>query len=624
MVIPRNTQQTHIFIGIRTMLTIEQYHRALLKASLLPGTETIDVNLGLSAVKGFIKELIINIDGVHELEAVKLELNNIIIQLERAEVALPPQEQDDSIDTEPKEPLATNDGNTTPQSLDECTNPEPGMIDATAIGGYERPPLLTFEADDIDYQLAVSAHSRISFDPEKRAKQVRSDYVNDMQEALDEFSVYATDDNYQDLKRDLEKYKEGYIEHLNAVLHARSGTASSGITGAANFAVERNRRAMETEQNRLTNFIEYCEKALDRLRNKYNPNPESNSSISADDANAQAKLQDRIDTLEAKQQLMKAANKIIFRRNLSHEEKMQELVKLDGISENTAKELLTSRPGFGIGFPGFELTNNNKEIKRNKDRLEYMKYEQDRRANPIENKEIAPGVRITENNDSNRLEVYFNEKPSEETRNNLKKNGFKWSPMKKAWQRQLNNNARDAIERIFEVSYDKLTESTQEPKPDQFVNDHFVIIPVGESNHQPIQEPTITLDDNEPTQEPMTIQEIPKPTPLVNESEPQEKPSHYEIDWDRRPPVRDPNIGPRPKGGFKTEHFNEQIKKLNESPTTANKFKLIAMLLEITGMFSKSEFLAFLRTFNLDRALTRETVSRPVAISQITNAILAL
>lgn len=60
------------------------------------------------------------------------------------------------------------------------------------------------------------------------------------------------------------------------------------------------------------------------------------------------------------------------------------------------------------------------------------------------------GVEIVENTRDDRLQLYFDGKPEQEMINNLKKNCFRWSPKNKAWQRQLTDNARYALKRIFE------------------------------------------------------------------------------------------------------------------------------------------------------------------------------
>lgn len=45
------------------------------------------------------------------------------------------------------------------------------------------------------------------------------------------------------------------------------------------------------------------------------------------------------------------------------------------------------------------------------------------------------------NTEENRLQIFFDHKPEEDVRSELKANGFRWAPSAGAWQRQLNDNA---------------------------------------------------------------------------------------------------------------------------------------------------------------------------------------
>lgn len=58
------------------------------------------------------------------------------------------------------------------------------------------------------------------------------------------------------------------------------------------------------------------------------------------------------------------------------------------------------------------------------------------------------GITIIHNTELNRLQLIFEGKPSDEIREILKRNGFKWSPKNTAWQRQLTQNALYSLERI--------------------------------------------------------------------------------------------------------------------------------------------------------------------------------
>lgn len=59
--------------------------------------------------------------------------------------------------------------------------------------------------------------------------------------------------------------------------------------------------------------------------------------------------------------------------------------------------------------------------------------------------------------DEDRVKIIFEDIPSVEAREWLKKNGFHWSPRNKAWQRQITDNARYAVERFRESGLGKPT-----------------------------------------------------------------------------------------------------------------------------------------------------------------------
>jgi hypothetical protein len=116
----------------------------------------------------------------------------------------------------------------------------------------------TITEDDVDYDFVRQAHSAISFDPEKRAKNYQASYVEKMKEVYTHIkSLAKTEEQKKTAVEELEKYKKNYLRYFNAWVSATGRTMSSMITGPANFPVARNEKRMATENKRMNEFIEW-------------------------------------------------------------------------------------------------------------------------------------------------------------------------------------------------------------------------------------------------------------------------------------------------------------------------------------------------------------------------------
>jgi hypothetical protein len=58
---------------------------------------------------------------------------------------------------------------------------------------------------------------------------------------------------------------------------------------------------------------------------------------------------------------------------------------------------------------------------------------------------------VVQNEEDNRLQLFFEDKPDENIRSILKSNGYHWSGKNGCWQRQLTDNARRSIKRIIKL-----------------------------------------------------------------------------------------------------------------------------------------------------------------------------
>lgn len=207
------------------------------------------------------------------------------------------------------------------------------------------------------------------------------------------------------------------------------------------------RNALDKSWNAMGKSVKLSEKA-EYYERKANA-AENNDAVYLEDENAVEKLTQKVEELETIQALMKAANKIVRSKKLSEAEKIEQLQKIKGISERAALKLLEpDYRGRIIGFASFQLSGNNANIRRCKERLA-----QAVKLKETESKEYEiNGVKICENTEENRLQLFFDGKPVDEVRANLKHNGFRWSPSNGCWQSYLNRyqigRAKQLIENI--------------------------------------------------------------------------------------------------------------------------------------------------------------------------------
>ncbi len=313
--------------------------------------------------------------------------------------------------------------------------------------------LIFYSQRDIDRENVIRAFSATNSRPDSIADSIIADYVAEMAAMVEIFTPFLTASNEGELRASLEDYRVGYLTKLNAWLAAHGRTMSAFIVGPSNFPTAQNRKRCDIAHERSLEFIEYREKGRLRLRRAYDPVAIAAAPISADDRDAISKLRAKVKEAEATQVFMKAANKIVRRKKLSDEEKVAQLIKLAGISEGAAQELL--QPDF-MGRPGFapyQLSNNNANIRRMLARIAELETEAvlDVSGN-YEATILGTSVTISENRDENRLQLFFFDgKPPTDVRKLLKSRGFRWVPTQDAWQRKLNGNARQAVKLISDT-----------------------------------------------------------------------------------------------------------------------------------------------------------------------------
>lgn len=280
-------------------------------------------------------------------------------------------------------------------------------------------------------------------------------FVKDRQER--HTSVMAQLQRYQiseipsDVQTLLNRLDKAHYEAFIARIRSRELAPPWTVTGRGNYSkvvTERKRQRSENIERNALERINHAQEQLRKAIQRYSPN----APISSDQPDAIAKLQIKLESLEKSQALMKAANKIIKSKKLNRDQAQQQLRSLFAAAnydEETIERLVVElfKPDFcnRIGFADYQLKNNNAEIRRLRARIAELEAKQAQSSSEVE----IDGIRIVDNVEDNRLQIFFPSKPDAETRKKLKHNGFRWAPSIGAWQRMRSNDAKSALERIL-------------------------------------------------------------------------------------------------------------------------------------------------------------------------------
>ena len=231
----------------------------------------------------------------------------------------------------------------------------------------------------------------------------------------------------------LDTYARKLAANMNHGYEIDARVPSILIAGGSNFPVRKKEKQNAARDSNMQEW-QYIQGLLDKIRST------GMGGIRQDDPQAIPKLQKKLAGLEKAQETMKAVN-AYYRKHGT----------LDGCPHLSPENLENLKADMASGwhyekkpFQSWELSNNNAEIRRVRQRIESLT-----RAN-----EVAyvgwefDGGHVEANREQGRLQVFFDGKPEADARQQLKENGFRWAPSVGAWQRLLNDNAYYASDRI--------------------------------------------------------------------------------------------------------------------------------------------------------------------------------
>jgi len=269
------------------------------------------------------------------------------------------------------------------------------------------------------YQLAYRAYSNLSFSPEKRAEQTVLGYEEQLNDDLKNMP-----------EEEKQRYIDGYKKYLFAWLSAKSRCLSSMITGPANFPVRRNEKANNSEHNRSVEFTEWREKTLKYIAKKV----EESKPKEQKDTEQFIQLKKQVDRLFEGWGIVNFKGRletVAKNGNTELVAKVLEYLKFMQIEKN--RVLCTPRNSIWLLANVAEVIREKEVDKETAESKEYQ----------------INGVKVLENIQADRIQLFFNGKPNPEVISELKHAAFKWSPFNGCWQRQLTRNAIWATESLL-------------------------------------------------------------------------------------------------------------------------------------------------------------------------------
>lgn len=237
----------------------------------------------------------------------------------------------------------------------------------------------------------------------------------------------------------LDAYARRLAKWYNDHNRNRASCPSILICGGGNFPVNKKEKQNARERTLYGEWDE-IQGLLTRIESI------GTGAIDFADPNARQMLAEKVDSLQKELDSDKAMN--------AYYRKHKTMQGFEGISEETAKAI-NERIAGDYSWnkkpaPDWELTSVRNRLKSAQARLaEYDNLHAAQEENAAESATAFEGGYITRNIEENRLQIIFDEKPDEETRQKLKSNGFHWSPRNSAWQRQLTSNAERAAKKVL-------------------------------------------------------------------------------------------------------------------------------------------------------------------------------
>lgn len=313
---------------------------------------------------------------------------------------------------------------------------------------------------ELDNETARRAHMHTSFHPEKRAEQHKASFKQTLESVLNKNKIFIKcEASKAAFIESFNEWQNQYKKHYENWLTKKGSCISAMITGPANFPTRRAERANIAEQKAgefLFDWVKYSPTKWIANKVQAAYSTETKEKIRTEHINEYRSelargvisgLKSSIEAVAGRSpyypQLIKdaAARKIMNLAKAGFKDYAIELLNEynQKCKEDCNKVIFTPRHKIWKQLESIE------EVKRAKE---------EEKAQGITDLFSGEGYKVVNNHEAERVQILFDEKPDEETRTRLKRNGLKWSPRFGAWQRKNTYNGLRDVKRLFNQPLD--------------------------------------------------------------------------------------------------------------------------------------------------------------------------
>jgi len=224
---------------------------------------------------------------------------------------------------------------------------------------------------------------------------------------IEEAKTRVGEEGKERLDRLFESFKVKYADWTNRSNRNGAGHVSVMISGPANYNMRAHQKYMNREEKLWEEYEEF--KNID---SRIHAIIVGDKIIKSNDENAIEKLQEKLQKAQEEHQGYKDYN-----------------IKARAEGRET--------------LAAYVMANSNGRIKGIKDRIAYLeRIAEKAKETPAEERtQEFNGVKIVDNLEMQRLQIFFPGKPEAEVREALKRNGFRWAPSVSAWQSYRSESA---------------------------------------------------------------------------------------------------------------------------------------------------------------------------------------